>query len=644
MATLTEAAQNPKIYKTVQQITSGIVRLELERIEAVARQNVPPVLKKACRELSDLLQKEQTNIWDFEDLWVFREKVYFISLFIDFAMRSSPERSSSWAEPLIKECYEICKIPENRTILIIHNHDTSVGQFGVIPNVFSKFKNLFTPDLVEGEALDIFIIPAEARFDLAFITPVAHEVGHVYWQLKQNADKIKEAVQSAFSSTKQFTVPEDSARCAKHIEEYLCDQAGSYLLGPAFDYSLLRFFSSMRSSGPTDTHPSINRRINRSRTQLLAYAKGDDSLSADFENLLSEFGRQDNRGLLLEEGLDKIALETANSLHQNSPLKISKRYNPQSILNIMAKVTPELDAFRPPFETVNDKWPTLITPIEALMASVLYFHIENFDNNEFFSEEDKKDATKKQAKIEILRHKIIDHVHYAISLYGFTKSINKPLATDEFDVIKERTLWGMRQRVQNEKPAPFVVVPTTDPKPQYGQNSVDLRLGSSFLVAVPSRYTHIEPQPKKDSQLLQNHFEKIHVPIGEDFILHPHQFVLASILEYISLPHDYYALILGRSTWGRLGLNIATATTVQAGYRGCLTLELRNLGESPLPLKTGVRIAQLCLINMPEDAKVRGGGYFNKGHGKYIGPVSVGAPQIHDDADWELLGRYTNDK
>lgn len=91
-------------------------------------------------------------------------------------------------------------------------------------------------------------------------------------------------------------------------------------------------------------------------------------------------------------------------------------------------------------------------------------------------------------------------------------------------------------------------------------------------------------------------------------------------------------------------MNIATATTVQAGYRGCLTLELRNLGESPLPLKTGIRIAQLCLINMPvPDITEEGGGkYFNKGHGKYIGPVSVGAPRIHEDADWELLRRYTD--
>ena len=100
------------------------------------------------------------------------------------------------------------------------------------------------------------------------------------------------------------------------------------------------------------------------------------------------------------------------------------------------------------------------------------------------------------------------------------------------------------------------------------------------------------------------------------------------------MPFDYYGLVLGRSTWGRLGLNIATATTVQAGYRGCLTLELRNLGETPLPLTVGLRISQLCLIKAPQESTDIG--YFASG-GKYVGPVSAELPKIREDNDWELL-------
>ncbi|MCP4306415.1 MAG: dCTP deaminase, partial [bacterium] len=51
--------------------------------------------------------------------------------------------------------------------------------------------------------------------------------------------------------------------------------------------------------------------------------------------------------------------------------------------------------------------------------------------------------------------------------------------------------------------------------------------------------------------------------------------------------------VLGRSSWGRLGLVVATAVTVHPGFRGCLTLEIQNLGSAPIRLVAGVRIAQL---------------------------------------------------
>lgn len=127
--------------------------------------------------------------------------------------------------------------------------------------------------------------------------------------------------------------------------------------------------------------------------------------------------------------------------------------------------------------------------------------------------------------------------------------------------------------------------------------------------------------------------------VSEEFILHPHQFLLASTLEYISLPFDYFGLVLGRSTWGRLGLNIATATMVQPGFKGCLTLELRNLGETPLPLMVGVRIAQLCII-----PAVIGNpflGYFVS-NSKYICPVSAELPKVKDDSDIKLLKKLKN--
>src|SRR5262249_53553879 len=43
----------------------------------------------------------------------------------------------------------------------------------------------------------------------------------------------------------------------------------------------------------------------------------------------------------------------------------------------------------------------------------------------------------------------------------------------------------------------------------------------------------------------------------------------------------------------RMGLVIATATKVDPGFRGCITLEIINEGEVPLILYPGLPIAQL---------------------------------------------------
>ena len=60
--------------------------------------------------------------------------------------------------------------------------------------------------------------------------------------------------------------------------------------------------------------------------------------------------------------------------------------------------------------------------------------------------------------------------------------------------------------------------------------------------------------------------------------------------------------MVGRSSWGRLGLIVATAVFVHPGYHGCLTLELVNAGDSPIALTPGSRIAQLSVARSLEVA------------------------------------------
>jgi dCTP deaminase len=623
----------------LKQIATIAVAPELEKISAVDQQEIPESIRFVCGQLRKSLELQVEDVEDIQDLTALRVYLSVVSLFTTLVLEASPNRSSWWAEPLIRECYRLCEI-DSREVLIIHSRVTSLDEFSVYTNILESTILLSLDSQYEYRPLDIFVIPAEVKFDISLMALIGHEVGHVYWQIKR--DLISEKVKGKFQ---ELTPPTDlleilysqresnPERIARHIEEYLCDQVGRFLLGPAFDFALLKLFYSLPSQGSSDTHPPEESRVALSREQLGKYVTNSDApLHVQLQKMQDALPISGNRLQNASSNkYDQLSEEAAQEIYDSSGLRIDERFSLARLETIRNQVFPELDGFRPPFETVNLKKPLAIAPSDAIVGTTIYFYGEAYkESNQFYIDNEQSEKDKQ----EILRKKLVDHLMYAISLHEFVK-----FSHEKINYFKEWNnndiLWGWREREQGGKQNAFIVTPTIDCKTQYSHNSVDLRLGSSFLVNVPSRYTHIDPAPGETS--LSSYYQEVHVPVGKKFILHPHQFILASILEYVCLPYDYYALVLGRSTWGRLGLNIATATTVQAGYRGCLTLELRNLGESPLPLRVGTRVAQLCLVKVPIENT--GKGYF-KSKGKYIGPVAVGIPRIHDDPDWNLLDGF----
>jgi len=83
------------------------------------------------------------------------------------------------------------------------------------------------------------------------------------------------------------------------------------------------------------------------------------------------------------------------------------------------------------------------------------------------------------------------------------------------------------------------------------------------------------------------------------FVLDPGAFVLGSTLERVTLGDDIMGLLDGKSSLGRLGIHVhATASVVDAGFSGVLTLELSNVTPRPVLLYPRMRIAQLGLLNL----------------------------------------------
>lgn len=144
----------------------------------------------------------------------------------------------------------------------------------------------------------------------------------------------------------------------------------------------------------------------------------------------------------------------------------------------------------------------------------------------------------------------------------------------------------------------LVVTPMLDRRQQVGPGSIDLRLGTDFLLPRRSAQAGIDPGDAEAQMEVDDAQERLALPLGKSLWLHPQQFVLGSTLEFIRLPADCAAYVLGRSSWGRIGLLVATAVTVQPGYAGSLTLELVNEGDAPIKLWPGLRVAQLVVHQM----------------------------------------------
>lgn len=148
----------------------------------------------------------------------------------------------------------------------------------------------------------------------------------------------------------------------------------------------------------------------------------------------------------------------------------------------------------------------------------------------------------------------------------------------------------------------LIVTPLLSSRRQLGPASIDLRLGTKFLFLRRVLDSGVDPGKKPQAAMEQSQ-ERVRVPLGESLWLHPGQFVLGATLEFIRMPPDLGAYVLGRSSWGRVGLIVATAVMVQPGYTGTLTLELVNEGDSPICLYPGVRIAQLAVHSLPDATK-----------------------------------------
>lgn len=146
---------------------------------------------------------------------------------------------------------------------------------------------------------------------------------------------------------------------------------------------------------------------------------------------------------------------------------------------------------------------------------------------------------------------------------------------------------------------------------QINSASIDLRMGNVALIVRARGSSHVDPADWKEQAKAadlhaaefyrQQKHERYEIPFGTRILLHPGSLTLVPAFEWLKLPSDLLGSVTARSTWAREGLSIATATLIEPGYQGMITLELANLGQIPLALYPGQRIAQITFTTVEGD-------------------------------------------
>ncbi|HEU5414386.1 MAG TPA: dCTP deaminase [Candidatus Angelobacter sp.] len=177
----------------------------------------------------------------------------------------------------------------------------------------------------------------------------------------------------------------------------------------------------------------------------------------------------------------------------------------------------------------------------------------------------------------------------------------------------------------------------------FDADSVDLRLGCHFLLPKTLDQPYFSPDRSSATML----HTRVHVPLGQFLVVPAHQTILGATLEFIKLPSDVSGQVLTKSSVARTFIVVETAPWIHPRYRGCLTLEIANVSNTPVLLYPGRLICQLVLMHIAPANVLKGSDKETQPSDvrfdpNYFGPVYPEAPKFRDPQDDLLRIGQTN--
>ena len=177
--------------------------------------------------------------------------------------------------------------------------------------------------------------------------------------------------------------------------------------------------------------------------------------------------------------------------------------------------------------------------------------------------------------------------------------------------------WIRKMSKEEEMISPFEEKQVRGNNISYGLSSFgyDARVSNIFKIFTNVNSGIVDPKKfKKESFVTKK---------GNECLIPPNSFALASTVEYFKIPEDVLVICLGKSTYARCGI-IVNVTPLEPGWEGHVTLEFSNTTPLPAKIYANEGVAQFIFIRGNEKPIIS----YAKRKGKYMKQKGVTLPKV----------------
>jgi len=171
--------------------------------------------------------------------------------------------------------------------------------------------------------------------------------------------------------------------------------------------------------------------------------------------------------------------------------------------------------------------------------------------------------------------------------------------------------------VEKQMISPFVDKQKAGQNISYGLSSFgyDARVSNEFKIFTDVDSAVVDPKNFNINSFVSRK--------GNECIIPPNSFALASTVEYFKIPEDIMVICLGKSTYARCGI-IVNVTPLEPGWEGYVTLEFSNTTPLPAKIYANEGAAQFIFLKGNEKPETT----YDQRNGKYMKQTGVTLPKV----------------